>query len=341
MSHDLDEFDDTGDDNALGTDQTFRQRRQDRQSKLARLHRHKRTESELRSDLGLAPSTVEVSATGFNPSYQGSRHERGWILSGLGPFHDTHLITDVLRQVKGGKEANVYCCAAGPSAGVPLLAGKVYRPRMFRQLRNDKAYREGRKVLDADGKLVKDEGAIRAIAHGSSFGKDLLHTSWLAHEYETLEVLHAAGALVPKPYARSPNAILMAYLGDADMPAPLLNDVTLEPTEARRLLDALLSSVEIMLAHNRVHGDLSAYNVMYWEGKVTIIDFPQAVDTQHNPHARRIFERDMARLCGYFVEQGVDVDAEDVARDLWQAHVARPTEAERRIEDQWLHMEPA
>jgi hypothetical protein len=49
----------------------------------------------------------------------------------------------------------------------------------------------------------------------------------------------------------------------------------------------------------------------------------------------------MARLCGYFVEQGVDVDAEDVARDLWRAHVARPTEAERRIEDQWLHMEPA
>jgi catechol 2,3-dioxygenase-like lactoylglutathione lyase family enzyme len=45
-------------------------------------------------------------------------------------------ILDVLRRVKGGKEANVYCCRTHPSTGVDLLAAKLYRPRMFRNLRS-------------------------------------------------------------------------------------------------------------------------------------------------------------------------------------------------------------
>jgi len=334
----VDSIDNEWGDDALELNPKQRQRRQDRQ-RYDRLHRPKRTENELRADLGLAPTTMEVSDTGFNPSFHGSRHERAWILSGLGPFYDNNLITDVIRPVKGGKEASVYCCAASPSLGIPYLAGKVYRPRMFRQLRNDKVYREGRLILDADGKLVKDEGAIRAIAHGTAIGKDMLHTSWLTHEYDALLVLHQAGALVPKPYARDANAILMEYLGDADTPAPLLTDVALDRREAKRLYDALIHSVELMLANNRVHGDLSAYNVLYWQGEVRIIDFPQTVDAQRNAHARRIFERDIARLCGYFADQGLDVDARRLARDLWRKHVIAPTQAERQIEDQLLHMD--
>mgnify|MGYP000925870685 CR=1 FL=1 len=58
-----------------------------------------------------------------------------------------NIITDVLHQVKGGKEATVYCCAAHPSTGVDLIAAKVYRPREFRQLRNDAQYRQGRRIL--------------------------------------------------------------------------------------------------------------------------------------------------------------------------------------------------
>jgi len=337
--NDLSEWSGDFDDDAVLTVKQ-RQRRQDRRVP-SRQHRPKKTENELRADLGLAPTTVETTATGFNPTYQGKKHERIWILSGLGEFYDHNLITDVLRPVKAGKEATVYCCAAGPSQGVPWLAGKVYRPRMFRQLRNDKVYREGRIILDADGKLVKDEGAAHAIATGTAFGKDLLHTSWLSHEYQTLETLHAAGALAPRPVARGPNAILMEYLGDAESPVPTLNQVSLDRNEARALFDALMQSVAIMLANNLVHGDLSAFNVLYWEGEVRIIDFPQAVNVKNNPHARRIFERDIERLCGYFARQGVDTDARRLASDLWRAHVSQPTPAERVVEDRRLHLGPA
>ena len=58
----------------------------------------------------------------FRPTFTGSRYEREWILHYLGSFYDDKLLTDVLRRVKGGKEANVYCCEAHPDTGLDLLA---------------------------------------------------------------------------------------------------------------------------------------------------------------------------------------------------------------------------
>src|SRR3954470_15475281 len=69
---------------------------------------------------------------GFETTYRPARYEAGGVLSSLRPFYDEHQIVDVLAQVKGGKEASVYRCAADPSIGVELLAAKVYRPRQFR-----------------------------------------------------------------------------------------------------------------------------------------------------------------------------------------------------------------
>src|SRR5437868_3836672 len=99
----------------------------------------------------------------FSPTFGGlttssnhvSNHEREWIFTYLGGFFEEYLITDVLRRVKSGKEATVYCCVADPRMGVGLLAGKVYHEQMFRSLRNDSLYRIGRTVLDAQGKRLR------------------------------------------------------------------------------------------------------------------------------------------------------------------------------------------
>src|SRR5437773_2782739 len=228
-----------------------------------------------------------------------SKHELEWILIYLGGFYDDQLITDVLRRVKGGKEATVYCCLAasrspgsrvpspesGPDdfglrtldSGLPLLAGKVYHPREFRSLKNDALYRQGRAVLDDEGKGVRGRREALAMTKKTSFGQEMRHYSWLASEFETLRRLHAAGADVPTPVAHNENAILMEYIGDEKWPAPPLSSVRLQPGEARPLFDRLMQNVELMLSQDVVHGDLSAFNVLYWEGKATIIDFPQAV----------------------------------------------------------------
>lgn len=257
--------------------------------------------------------------SGFDTTYQPSQYERGWLLESIEMLYNQQFITDVTAQVKGGKEASVYCCTAHESTGVDLLAAKVYRPRMFRQLRNDKLYRQGREVIMGDGTRLNssDFREMRALVKGTAFGKKLTHTSWLMHEYHTMQMLYEAGAAVPRPWASGDNVILMDYIGDEHLAAPTLNTVTLEPDEVEPLFAEAMRNVELLLDHDLVHGDLSAYNILYWQGRIVLIDFPQVVNMRANPDARFILERDIARLLEYFTSQGLERDPGMLAAELW------------------------
>lgn len=256
---------------------------------------------------------------GFETTYQPSKYEAGWLLKSLETLYDQQLITDVLAQIKGGKEGSVYCCVGHESTGTERLAAKVYRPRMFRQLRNDKMYREGREVIMNDGTRINDSDfrEMRAITKGTGFGRQVMHASWLMHEYKTLQLLHDAGAAVPKVWAVGDNVILMDYIGTAEMAAPTLNTVRLGPDEAERLFDDVLRNVRLMLQHRLIHGDLSAYNVLYDAGSIVLIDFPQVTEITSNTNAHYILRRDITRICEYFAEQGVERNPASLAEELW------------------------
>jgi len=256
----------------------------------------------------------------FQFTYKAARFEEGWLLDSLGYFYEQHWISDVLRKVKAGKEASVYLCRAGEQVNVPLVAAKVYRPRMLRSLKNDNLYREGREVLDEYGKPIVDLGMLKAQHKRSVYGEQIRHQSWIAHEFTALRALFAAGADVPQPYEMAHNAILMDYLGDETLPAPVLNEVTLETGEASPLFERILHNLDLLLAGGRVHGDLSAYNILYWEGDIALIDFPQVVPVQGNRNAYAIFERDVTRLCEYFFDQGLSLQPRRLAADLWTRH---------------------
>jgi RIO kinase 1 len=293
-------------------------RRQQQSNSLRRPGQSKRSEHAVLDDiLKYSNPDWASSADAFTPTFTSSRYEREWILNYLGPFYDNKQITDVLRKIRGGKEANVYCCLAHPNTGLDLIAAKIYRPRMFRNLRNDARYRQGRPLLDDQGLVVHDDHLLHAVQKKTSVGKELEHTSWLAHEFQTMQLLYDVGADVPRPLARGNNAILMEYMGDEKTPAPTLNQVTLEPGEAPSLFERLMHNVELMLVCQRVHGDLSAYNVLYWDGGLKIIDFPQAVDPRLNPDAQAILKRDVERLCEYFARYGVLNDPVELADNLW------------------------
>jgi RIO kinase 1 len=288
-------------------------------------HRPKKSRDQILAEL---TDDVDEVDLGFNPTYRPSRYEAGWLLSSLYSFYDEGLISDVLALVKGGKEASVYCCEAHPATGLGLLAAKVYRPRMFRNLRNDKMYRQGREILVAGGRPAgRDSGYIeRAIRSKSGFGLQAAHTSWLMYEFTALERLYEAGASVPRPIAASDNAILMSYHGDERMAAPTLNTIRLEADEAERLYLEVLRNVDLMLQHDLIHGDLSAYNILYWAaedspGEMTIIDFPQVVNLHTNEKARFILRRDIQRTCEYFGQQGVQCDAAATMKGFWRRYV--------------------
>jgi RIO kinase 1 len=224
-------------------------------------------------------------------------------------FYTEGLITEVLYTVKSGKEATVYCCQAHPSTGVELLAAKVYRSRNKRGFKNDAVYQEGRVIL---------EGHVRrAVQNKSRFGREVQFAMWVNYEFEALKALYNVGADIPRPIARTERAILMEYLGNHQQAAPALQNVELSKDEVRPVFERLVRNIELWLAHNYIHADLSAYNVLYWQGRLSIIDFPQAVDPRFNPNAFALLARDIENICRYVARYGLERDGQRLAERLW------------------------
>ena len=271
--------------------------------------------------------TMDDGIENWVPSYVApldpKHHERQWVIDSVGPFYRDNIITDVTRLVKGGKEANVYCCDADPATGLELIAAKLYRPRMLRHLKNDAVYKAGRQLRDETGKQIKGRREKLALRKKTNFGKEVDIAWWIGNEYRSQQALYEAGADVPKPVAHQGNTILMAYLGDETMPAPPLSDVTLLPAEAEPLFRRVMDNVALMLDHHFVHGDLSAYNILYWQGQITIIDFPQLVEARSNPNAFMLLQRDITRVCEYFGRFGVEADPTELTIGLWEPYMGR------------------
>lgn len=226
---------------------------------------------------------------------------------------DQGYIQDVLGMVKTGKEATVYLCEGGPASRADLVAAKVYRGRQYR-FKNDAVYQQAR-----DREMGISGRYLRAMkTKGSSFGKEVSEGTWRHREYETLQLLHSAGADVPRPIAAAGDAVVMEYFGDEDSAANQLNRAHLDPAEAAMLFRRVMDNVELFLRNDRVHGDLSPHNILYWRGELRIIDFPQATDPRFNTSARELLQRDVENVYRYFEQFGVDANPVLIADDLWR-----------------------
>jgi RIO kinase 1 len=227
-------------------------------------------------------------------------------------FFDEGLITKVIRPIKSGKEASVHLCRANPSTtGETLAALKVFHPPDRRAFRDEGIYR--------DGEFIKPRRVRVAVEKRTTFGKVVAAAIWVDREWEMLKTLSAAGADVPKPIMRSDRAILMTYIGDEDDAAPQLRSYRPDPDEAEELVRQVIRNVELFLYRNVIHGDLSPYNILVWDGQVTLIDLPQAVDPRKNRHARSFLQRDLERACEWAEAHGLDADADRLTADYWTA----------------------
>jgi RIO kinase 1 len=227
-------------------------------------------------------------------------------------FRGEGLITQVLRPIKSGKEASVHLCRANRSlTGEDLVALKLYHPLDRRDFRDESIYR--------DGEWIKERRVRVALEKKTRFGREVQGAIWVHREWETLRALSAVGAAVPRPIAATEDAILMSYVGDESAAAPQLHRYRPDPREAVALFEQLMGQVERFLYRNVIHGDLSAFNVLVWEGKATVIDLPQAVDPRKNRHAEHLLERDVRRICEHFERFGVHTNPSRLAHDLWTA----------------------
>ncbi len=186
---------------------------------------------------------------------------------------------------------------------------KIYRAQKFRAFSNAASYNDG------TGRL--DKRMARAMKKRTAVGQRMLHHEWVGREWETLCRLADAGADVPEPYANSPDAILMEYVQVDGEPAPLLRQVELDPGEARDLFRSTMRNIELFLRSDRVHADLSGYNILYTGDGLRIIDLPQAVDARSHPDARGLLFRDIGNVCRQFARFGVRKDSRQLASQMW------------------------
>ena len=213
-------------------------------------------------------------------------------------------LTELVGELKSGKEATVYL-ARGPQG---LLAAKVYSDMAVRSFKNDQVYRQGRYL---SSKRIK-----KAIEQRSRTGMKAQQALWIMHEYTQLWEFYKAGLSVPRPIvgpgvediAGAGRVVLMSFVGDEAGAAPRLADVKLELETAENAFAQSLDIMVDLLKLGKVHGDYSTYNLLWWEGRVVAIDFPQVVDIEENPEAWDLLSRDVRSLCKSFKPFGVEAE---------------------------------
>lgn len=233
------------------------------------------------------------------PTLRGPRPWPAWLETSSAAF-DTELGI-----VKTGKEADVFLIErAVPGEPGCLLAAKRYRGTRHSDFRRSGLYEEGRRMRN-----TRD---ARAVARGSSYGREVASGHWAMAEFAALSRAYSAGIPVPYPVQVNGTEVLMEFVGTDRTAAPRLAQTRLRSSE---LDDAFLQVVQILRSFARggfAHGDLSAYNLLLHEGRVVVIDLPQIVDLVANPNGPDLLQRDVRNVCTWFAARGVECDAEEL-----------------------------
>jgi RIO kinase 1 len=197
-----------------------------------------------------------------------------------------HSDLNVVKKLKSGKEADVYLV----EIGTLMRALKVY----------DSAAALKTRQQYTEGKWVREKSLRKALSQKTKVGQSLQQRLWTKREFYLLQKLRQQGAIVPEVFEQTDDAILMQYLGDREQAAPRLIDINLNDILQQNAYKSINDSIEIFLKNGIVHGDLSAYNILWWQDMPWIIDFPQAIDIRHNPNWQELYQRDLTNIKDYF-----------------------------------------
>jgi RIO kinase 1 len=203
---------------------------------------------------------------------------------------DEGVLDDVHSRLLSGKEASVFIVERDGMQ----VAAKVYKQRDNRSFKNVASYLEGRSQ-------TRNSRDRRAMNRKSRYGRELLEEGWRDAEHNALQRAFYGGVRVPEPFLLHEDVLLMELVVDeAGDPAPRLADLDLPVGVAELLHLEVFLQVRRLLACDLVHGDLSAFNVLYAADGPTIIDMPQAVDAAANTSAEELLVRDLQNVTEHF-----------------------------------------
>ena len=203
-------------------------------------------------------------------------------------------IDTVRYPVSTGKEGNVFFAVDEDGDPVAL---KIFRT-------STSTFKKHAKYIEGDPRFK-----------GLGGNKWKMIYAWANKEFKNLQRYAEAGLPVPEPITFDKNCLLMEYIGDEFGPAPQLKDVVIDdPTE---MYDEVLSFIiDGWKDAHLVHGDLSEYNVLVWEGQPIMIDCGQAM-TNDFFNAKDLLIRDITNVNRFFRNRGADIiDIEKVMDEI-------------------------
>jgi RIO kinase 1 len=196
--------------------------------------------------------------------------------------------------ISTGKEANVYL-AKDPAGN--SLAVKVYRmetsefQHMYKYIQGDRRF-ESAKRQKRDIVLI-----------------------WAKKEFKNLETANSIGVRVPKPIIVSRNVLLMEFIGEGEIAAPIAKDKP--PREPKIWLQKILNSIKALYQKaSLIHGDLSEYNLLNLREEPVLIDIGQGVPADH-PIADELLRKDIENTVKWFKKLGATVpDPKDIYNEV-------------------------
>lgn len=231
---------------------------------------------------------------------------------------------EVLGLLKTGKEAEVFLVERHTvdRSLAATLAHKRYRPaELTKGLLEAEGFTRGTTfTADADyqaGRGFRYSRDARAVKRRSAHGRRVVAARWPRDEWDTLVRAYEAGVTVPYPVEFTGDGTLMEFLGTPDgVGAPRLVSAGLTGDELAEAHRQVMGELAALTRAGVAHADLSPYNLLWWRGRVWMIDFPQAVDLVVNPNGLDLLHRDVVTVCRWFSRRGVACEPEDVFASL-------------------------
>jgi RIO kinase 1 len=202
------------------------------------------------------------------------------------------IIKSLGGSISTGKEANVFY-AEGPENE---LAVKIYRI-------NSSTFRA------MDAYIMKDP----RFTNIRNNKRDMIF-AWTRKEFQNLKRAKSAGVRVPEPILAEKNILIMEFMGEKEVPYPLLKNTPLENDEPKLVFDTIVEYMRLLYKEaNLVHADLSEYNILIDPNNVTpiFIDMGQSVTLEH-PNAREFLNRDIQNILRFFSRYGIKDKPEEL-----------------------------
>jgi RIO kinase 1 len=221
----------------------------------------------------------------------------------LDQFFDHRTLLAVSRLVNQGQFDSIdFPVATGKEGG-------VFRATKGDEYRAVKIYRIGNTTFhNLPAYALEELGRETSVRNYGG-----LIIAWTRREHTILGRLADAEVRAPHPYGHLRNCLVMEFIGNEEGAAPRLVDAQIDDPEAV-YRDLVVQIGRMVREAHLVHGDLSPYNTLLYEGKVVLIDVAQAVAADH-PQAFALLERDILnfakflRRAGFAVEPGEFLDA--------------------------------